>query len=84
MAPNTTPDLADVLAAGRDYPVRDALQPLDDYSARALLLALRQWWLDAAEGYLRLAENGCRESLEDSRRALAVAGTFAPAREAVA
>lgn len=78
-----TPDLADEMAAGRPYPVRDWSQPLDALSARELLCDLRQWWLDAAQGYLRLAEQGCADSLHDVRTCLAASRHYAPDNAAV-
>lgn len=79
-----TPDTADVLAAGREYPVRDALRPLDQLAAREHLQAIRSWWLDAAEGYLSLADKGCRDSLHDAQRALRASKHYGPASKAVA
>lgn len=73
-----TPDAADELAAGRPYPVRQWDQPLDSHSARELLCDLRQWWLDAAQGYLALAEKGCADSLHDVRTCLAASRHYAP------
>lgn len=81
-----TPDLADELAAGRPYPVRDWQQPLDSLSARELLADIRAWWLEAADGYLRVAENahragdhgGYSEALADCRAALAASKHYTP------
>lgn len=81
-----TPDLADELTAGRPYPVRDWQQPLDSLSARELLADIRAWWLEAADGYLSLAESahragdhdGYAEAMHDCRTALAAAKHYAP------
>lgn len=74
----TTPDAADIAAAGRPYPVRDALAPVTPHSARAHLLELRAWWLDAAEGFLRYAQAGTKDAVWDAKLALAAADHYAP------
>lgn len=78
------PAAADVATAGYPYPTRDWSAPLDHAQARQLLSEIRQWWLAVAEGYLRLADQGCRESLADAQRALAISKLHAPNRKAVA
>lgn len=76
---NSTPDLADVLAAGREYPVRDFRVAVTPTSARTLLRAIHAFWIAAAEGYLALAEAGCPESARDADRAMRAAAPYAPA-----
>jgi len=66
------PDAADVVAAGRPFPSRDALCRYDHASAVRLIVAMRTWWLDAASGHLDLSD------VDDARRALANAEYLAP------
>lgn len=81
-----TPGPADVLAAGRDYPARDALAPLDHATASAHLRAIHGWWLDVAEGYCDLAANAVKaedfsaaeEIIRDAQEAFAQASRYAP------
>lgn len=80
------PDTADVLAAGRPFPVRNVHTTPEHVAVRDFLQDCRQWWLDAAEGYARTAAAALRngdvhasvESLRDSRDALDASRRFAP------
>ena len=71
-------DYADVMAAGYDFPERDALAPLNHETATRLLAARRDFWISAALGYLRYAEEGSRDALEDALEAFAQADLLAP------
>lgn len=71
-------DYADVMAAGYGFPQRDALAPLNHATATRLLAARRSFWLSAARGYLRYAEAGSFDALEDAREAFAQADLLAP------
>lgn len=73
-----TADMADELAAGRPFPMRNALVPMSHAAAVALFVARREFWLDAAADYVRLVELGCTDAEHDVREALAQAELYAP------
>lgn len=70
-----TADLADELAAGMSFPMRNALVPITRASAVALFVARREFWMAAAAGY---AKHGTDAEF-DVRDALAQAERYAPA-----
>lgn len=70
-------DMADELAAGRPFPARPRVIR-DHAMAAAWLREVHAFWLDAAAGYLALAEAGCTDSVHDVRESLAAAEGVAP------
>lgn len=70
--------IADVLAAGREYPVRDVKVALNHSTASAHLRALYSFWVDAAAGFMALVDAGCSDARYDVREALAFADYYAP------
>lgn len=70
LAPLATADLGDELTAGMDFPVRNALVPMSHGTAVALIVARREFWTAAAEGYARLVGLGCTDAEYDLDRAL--------------
>lgn len=79
----TQPDAASELAAGRPYPMRNALEPMGHTAAVRLLQDRRAWWLDVADYYVRMAGEAAdretvQEYLYDAREALAESRKYAP------
>lgn len=70
-------NIADELAAGRPFPVRPRVIR-DHAMAAAWFREIHSFWLDAAAGYLALAEAGCTDSVHDVRGSLAAAEGVAP------
>lgn len=70
LAPIATADLGDELMAGMDFPVRDFRVKLSHGTAVAHIVALREFWTAAAEGYARLVGLGCTDAEYDLDRAL--------------
>jgi hypothetical protein len=77
-APRTA-DVADVLAAGRPFPVRDFRVKLNHATASAHLAAVRAFWLDAARGYGEQLEAGIADAAHDVRECLLIVRHFTPA-----
>lgn len=83
-----TPDVADILAAGRLFPTTTPGRRYDHAAAAAHLRDIRGWWLEAAGHYLDIAETALiagdatlgREALNDARRARANAELYAPSK----
>lgn len=79
-----TADIADEMHANRPFPSRQALASgrnsfrWDHRRAVAWLSEVRQFWLDAAQGYTDLATKGCPESIQDAQDALAKAEAVSP------
>jgi hypothetical protein len=73
-----TADAADVLAAGREFPMRNALGPQNHAAAVRLFQARRAFWVAAAEGYQALVSAGCTDSEWDVQDALTQAALYAP------
>jgi hypothetical protein len=72
-----TADLADVLAAGMPFPMRDALVRTTHASAVALFQARREFWLAAAREYASQVAAGCADAAHDVADALAQAERYA-------
>ena len=70
------PDAADLIHAGRPYPVRDIRTKSSSSSARSLLSARRSWWLDVAASY---ADQGV-DSLVDAQAAYEAAMFYGAGR----
>lgn len=70
-------DLGDVLAAGREFPTRNALVAQNHANAVALFQARRAFWLAAAAGYSAQVSAGCADAAHDVRDALAQAERYA-------
>jgi hypothetical protein len=70
-------DLADVLAAGMPFPMRNALVRMNHASAVALFQARREFWLAAASGYSSQVAAGCADAAFDVADALAQAERYA-------
>lgn len=79
VAPLATADLGDELAAGMPFPVRNALVPMSQGTAVALIVARREFWTAAAAGYARLVALGCSDAEWDLERAQEQAARYAPA-----
>lgn len=76
------PDLGDTLAAGSEYPHRDATRVASHSTACALFRARCDWWLAAATTYTDELEAGMYDAAEDAMRALAAAAQWSPRRRA--
>lgn len=72
-------DYADEAAAGRAFPQVDRLVQYNHALAHDLLTARRSFWLDAAAGYLAIAEDGFADALQDARDAFTQAELYMPA-----
>lgn len=62
--------------ADMTYPVRDWKKVTTHETVKVLAQSRREFWLAAAEGHLRLAEQGCTDALYDVREALALSNLY--------
>ena len=73
-----TPDVSEVLAAGRPFPMRDALTPMNHAAAVSLLRQRRAFWLAVAQHWMSLVDQGCTDATHDVQEALDQMDLYAP------
>ncbi len=65
-----TATIADEVIAGRAFPATDWIVKYDHAAVVELIVDRRNFWLEVAGQYLRMAEAGCPESARDAAEAM--------------